>query len=310
MAWEELTERLNVLGAKVEHQDPLWRVEGTNKESLRAHPAFLDTLRIAGKLEGLLTATGRDLGILVGQLRVTLDRHLEDMAGVRAALGLVTPGLFTGFGEQVALLAHHRAISGQGSVLSDGAVLTDAAAFANRHQAATVQDFIQLHAVYIAAVQSFKAAYDRINHPGRVDRLYALAQTAVAGTQAGPVRLGAAQDWQNPRPAFIEAAKVNAERLNFSTPNALIGHALKHIILGVPQLPNDQGGMTDLVAAYLAEARRKITGTDVEKVTSALGQVGNARTYYYGTVHVEVAMVAVNESGDAWISTYYAPTRT
>jgi hypothetical protein len=40
-----------------------------------------------------------------------------------------------------------------------------------------------------------------------------------------------------------------------------------------------------------------------------VAQNGGARTYLFGIVRQQATTVAVDASGDAWISTYYGPNR-
>ncbi|MET8165860.1 hypothetical protein ABZT34_16675 [Streptomyces sp. NPDC005329] len=308
MPWDELKQELAAQDAAYAPTDPVWTVKGANGESFRAHPAFLDEVRVAGELPDLVTATGQAFASALGRRRVTLDRHLVDVPAARTALGLAGRR-FSTLDDEIALLRYHDTARSQPGG-ANPVIAAAGTAFADRHQAATVHDFTQLHAFFLAAVNSFGGAYDANTHPGRVDAMYALAVGSPAAVAAGPVRLGAAADWQTHQPGFALAAHAEAaRRLNFRTPHALAGHALKHVLRTSPRIPGDQAGVHGLIATYLQEARGKITATSTATVTSALAQTGATRTYYFGTVNVHATMVAVDSAGDAWISTYYAPTR-
>ncbi|MDR6978344.1 hypothetical protein J2X68_005070 [Streptomyces sp. 3330] len=307
MPWDELKQALTAQKATFTQTDPVWTVAGANGESFRAHPAFLDEVRAAGGLPDLLTATDRTLAGALGRWRVTLDRHLTGVPEARTALGLADHR-FTALDEQITLLRYHETARSQPGA-ANPVIAAAGTAFADRRQAATVHDFTQLHAFFLAAVNSFGGAYDAHTYPGRVDAMYALAVGSPAAASAGPVRLGTVTDWQTHQPGFAVSVHAAAARLNFRTPDALAGHALKHVLRTSPQIPGDQAGVHGLIATYLQEARDKVTATSTATVTSALAQTGATRTYYFGVVNDHATMVAVNSSGDAWISTYYAPTR-
>ncbi|MGW0871021.1 hypothetical protein ACWD3Z_11095 [Streptomyces sp. NPDC002740] len=307
MPWDELKQALTAQQAVYAPADPVWTVKGANGESFRAHPAFLEGVRVAGALPALVTATDGTFAAALGRLRVTLDRHLADVPEARTALGLAADR-FTTLDEQIALLRYHESARSQPGG-ANPVVAAAGTAFADRQQAATVLDFTQLHAFFLAAVSNFGGAYDANTYPGRVDAMYALAVGSPAAAAAGPVRLGVEADWETHRPGFAPTIQAARARLNFRTPNALAGHALKHILRTTAQIPGDQAGVNGLIATYLQDARDKINATGAASVNSALTQTGTARTYYFGIVNQHATMVAVNSSGDAWISTFYAPTR-
>ncbi|OQR64576.1 hypothetical protein B6E66_08205 [Streptomyces maremycinicus] len=307
MPWDELKQSLTDQGAAYTPADPVWAVTGVNKEPFRAHPAFLDEIRVARELPDLVTATGRTLAAALGKWRVTLDRHLADVPAIRAALGLARDR-FTTLDEEITLLRYHdTARSRPGG--ADPSIAAAGTAFADGRQPATVHDFTQLHALFLAAVHSFGGPYQASDHPKRVGATYALALGSPAVAAAGPTRLGAQADWQTHQPGFALAVHAEAARLTFRTPNALAGHALKHLPRTSPRIPDDRDGVEDLIAGYLQEARGRITHTVPGTVTSSLAQTGTTRTYRFGTVNEHAAMVAVDPAGDAWISTYYAPSR-
>lgn len=307
MPWDELKQALTAERADYTEGAPLWQVTGGNGVAFRAHPAFLDAIRVAGDLAALVTATDRTLGTALGRWRVTLDSHLQEVPAARTDLGLAG-NRFTALDEEIALLRYYETARSQPGG-SNPVVAAAGTAFADRQQAATVQDFAQLHSFFLSAVNSFGGAYDATTHPGRVDAMYALAVGSPAAASAGRLRLGSPADWQTHRQAFASAVRNAAAQINFGTRNALAGHALKHLLRGSTQIPGDQAGVHDLIAAYLQETRAKITATSADTVTSALGQTGSSRTYYFGVVNQHATMVAVSSAGDAWITTYYAPNR-
>ncbi|WP_327234130.1 hypothetical protein OG349_09075 [Streptomyces sp. NBC_01317] len=308
MPWDELKQVLTAQNAAYTQGDPLWTVKGTNGESFRAHPAFLDEVRLGNGLPDLVTATERTFGAALGKWRVTLDSHLTEIPEVRTALGLAA-GRFPSLDEQIALLRHRDSVrSLRGG--SDPVIAAAGTAFADRLQAATVHDYVQLHSFFLTAVNSFGGAYDPDTYPRRVDAMYALAAGSPAAAGAGPVQLGTEADWKTHQPEFARTIHAAAAQLNFRTAQALVGHTLKHLLRGGPPVPAAAAGVHALVAGYLAEAREKITTTATNDVRSALAQTGAARTYYFGVVNQHASMVAVNSTGQAWISTYYAANRT
>ncbi|MFJ2650790.1 hypothetical protein ACIO1C_29235 [Streptomyces sp. NPDC087420] len=310
MPWDELKQALTAQNAAYTPGDPLWtvKVKGPKPESFRAHPAFLDEVRLGNELPDLVTATDRTFGAALGKWRVTLDSHLEEIPEIRTALGLAADR-FPSLDEQIALLRHRDSVrSLRGG--SDPVIAAAGTAFADRHRAATVHDYVQLHSFFLTAVNSFGGVYDPHTYPARVDAMYALAAGSPAAAGAGLVQLGAETDWKTHQPEFARAIQAAAARLNFGTAQALAGHTLKHVLRGGPPVPAAAAGVHALVADYLAEARGKITNTATNDVRSALAQTGATRTYYFGIVNQHASMVAVNSTGQAWISTYYAPTRT
>jgi hypothetical protein len=307
MPWDELKQELRDQKAVFAEGNPVWTVTGTNHAAFRAHPAFLDAVRIAGSLPDLVTATDGTFITAIRDWRVTLDSHLAEVPAVRTALGLAA-NRFTTLDEQVALLRYNDTARSQPG--SENPVISAAAtAFADRQHAPTVGDFTQLHAFFLAAAASFGKPYDAHTYPGRVDALYALAIGSPAAVAAGRIRLGAEADWRTHQAGFALNAHAEGARLNFGTGNALVGHALKHTVRGNPQIPTDRAGMENLVAAYLKDARDNVIATVPATVTSALAQNGGARTYLFGIVRQHATTVAVDSSGDAWISTYYGPNR-
>lgn len=307
MPWDELKQALTAENAGYTEGDPLWQVAGKNGAAFRAHPAFLDAVRTAGALADLVTGTGRTLGAALGRWRVTLDSHLADVPAARTALGL-DAHRFTSVDEQIALLRYYESARSQPGG-ANPAIAAAGTAFADRRQAATVHDFTQLHSFFLSAVNSFGGAYDAATYPGRADAMYALAVGSPAAASAGVLRLGSAADWQTHRQAFASAVRDAAAQISFGTRNALAGHALKHLLRDAVQIPGDQAGVNNLIATYLRETRAKITDTPADAVTSALAQTGSGRTYYFGVVNQHATMVAVTATGDAWITTYYAPNR-
>ncbi|MBM9504642.1 hypothetical protein [Actinacidiphila acididurans] len=308
MPWDALKQALTVQKTVYTPTDPLWKVTGPNKASFHAHPAFLDSVRLAGGLPDLLTATDRDLGTALGKWRVTLDGHLAEVPGVRATLGLADHR-FTELDDEIGLLRYADGVR-QLPGGNNPEVVKAATAFAEAKQPATVHDFMQVHSFFLSAVNSFGGAYDKATYPGRAETMYALAVGSPAAAGAGPIRLGGADDWQTHQPGFALAIHAESPRLNFATRNALAAHALKHVLRGTAQIPGTPDGINALVATYLQEARDKITTTPTASATSALAQTGATRTYYFGTLTHHMTMIAVTPSGNAWISTYYAPTRT
>ena len=307
MAWEELKSELSTNRAAVVESAPLWQVTGSNRREFQAHPAFLDSLRISGDLNLLLNGAGDDFSKLVSRLRVTFDSQLTDIAEARTAFGL-SQQRYDSTPERIALLAHYRSAKNLGIAFNSN-VLSDAGVYADSKNPASVADFVQLHAVFLAAVTSFRTAYQPAVHPGRVEALHKLALNSARATRPVAIRMGTRADWLAPSAGFVTAACENAAQLNFATENALVGHALKHILMGTTELPTDQEEMDSLVESYLKEARGRIATDNPQGIHSALGQAGGTRTYYFGTVNVDVVMVAVNESGDAWISTFYRSGR-
>lgn len=110
-----------------------------------------------------------------------------------------------------------------------------------------------------------------------------------------------------------EAQKQYGDLRFAAVPN-LLRHAFKHkprSIAADPQsacFPGSQVFMDGLVSLYQDDAQNTIK-TFGNAVTSKAEQLGIHRTYYFGTVTEHVAMVAVNEAGHVWISTYYASGR-
>lgn len=143
-----------------------------------------------------------------------------------------------------------------------------------------------------------------------MNTLYGWTTGSPAAATAQRTHLGAKVDWENHRPQFVAAVGAAAAQLNFGTADSLAGHAVKHLPRAAPRIPAAQADVEALVDTYLQEARAKITATPAGQVTSALSQTGTTRTYLFGTVLQHAAMVAVNDTGDAWITTYYAPHRT
>ncbi|MFJ1598405.1 hypothetical protein [Streptomyces sp. NPDC088261] len=308
MPWDELKQALAAQKAAYAQADPLWTVTGTNGASFRAHPAFLEEVRLGNGLPDLLTATDRQtFGVALGRWRVTLDSHLEEIPEVRTALGLAA-GRFDSVDDQITLLRHRDAVRSL-RVGSDRVIAAAGTAFADRRGARTVHDYVHLHSFFLTAVNSFGGNYDPNTHPGRVDALYALAVGSPAAVGAGTAHLGGETDWKTHQPGFALAVHAEAGRLNFRTPEALVGHALKHVRRGGPPVPTDAAGVHALVADYLAEARQKIITTPTNDVWSGLAQTGATRTYYFGVLNKHACMVAVDPAGLAWISTYYAPDR-
>lgn len=131
---------------------------GSNQETLRAHPAFLDAIRAAGELPTLLNATGDTLAGTLGKWRVTLDSHLVDVPAARTAFGLAA-GRFTTLGEELALLQHFtsvRSLPGLWNAPTAAAAL----AFADAHPPVSVARFTQRHAFFLTAVGSFGGPWD------------------------------------------------------------------------------------------------------------------------------------------------------
>ncbi|MFF2524959.1 hypothetical protein [Streptomyces liangshanensis] len=312
MPWDELKQALTAQKAAYTTGDPLWTVRGPNGEPFRAHPAFLDEVRLAGELDGLVTATDSQLSNALRKWRVTLDRHLAAVPDARAALGL-GPQRFTTLEDEITLLRYYETARSQPG-FANPVVAAAGTAFADHRQAATVHDYSQLHAFFLAAVNSFGGAYKADTYPARVNAMYDLAVGSPAAVGAGPVQLGAEADWRTHQPGFALTIHAEAARFNFRTAHALAGHALKHLLLGGPPVPADRDGVHHLVGTYLDEARGRIsvTGTapSMPEVSSALAQTGATRTYRYGILNVHATMVAVNPTGQAWITTYYGPTRT
>ncbi|MYV51052.1 hypothetical protein [Streptomyces sp. SID3212] len=309
MPWDELKQALTAQKAAYTPGDPLWTVEGTNGWSFRAHPAFLDEVRLGNGLPDLVTATdGRTFGAALGRWRVTLDSHLKEIPEVRAALGLAA-GRFPSVDEEITLLRHRDSVRAL-RVGSAPVIAAAGTAFADRIGVKTVHDYVELHSFFLTAVNGFGGAYDPNTHPGRVDALYALAAGSPAAAGAGTAHLGGEADWKTHQPGFALAVHAEAARINFRTPNALAGHAFKHVPRGGPLVPAAAADVHALLADYLAEARQKIITTATNDVWSGLAQTGATRTYYFGTVNQHACMVAVNSAGHAWISTYYAPNRT
>ncbi|MEU6538363.1 hypothetical protein [Streptomyces sp. NPDC047000] len=307
MPWEELRDDLTRLKAGVAVEEPLWRVTGPNAVAFQAHPAFLDSLRTAGDLDSLLTD---DAGAIrtAKRLRITLDSELAGVTDIRTALRL-DARRYTDTPAQIALLAYHGTARNQGIVLGSPGILADATGFADRHQPASVQEFVQLHGVYIAAAQALGQPYDPQQHPQRIDGLRGLAGATPSAASARPLALGTRSDWQTHRPEFAKTVQSRAQDLNFVASHALISHVFKHLVLGSASPPNDAQGMNLLVDAYLAEARAVLTAVPADTVTSMLGQTGATRTYYFRKPDGATSMIAVDPSGSAWISTYFAPTR-
>lgn len=301
MAWEELKAELSALKVRVEFSDPLWRVTG-QQGSFRAHPAFLDSLRLTRELAKVVTGAAD----VLRQHRIASDNDLAQVPAARATLGLAA-GRYDEVPEQIRILMHYRSIINQGAVLGHPEVLAHAAAFADSRHPATAAEFLQAQAAFVAAVQSLKIRYEPNEHRPLAVGLCNMALTAAAGAQ--PQATGQDTAWMTFRPAFVTTVQAQVAQLNFGSEIALAGHALKHISIDKNPPPADQPAMNRLILAYLEEARKRVIDTDPATVTSALDQSAGTRTYYFGTVGQHAAMVAVNSTGLAWISTYYAPGR-
>lgn len=324
MAWEELREELKQLKVNTVESASLWQVTTVGVGTFHAHPLFLDDLRRRRELAELLTSEAKAAIAPLRKWRIVLDSRLDEARQARTSLGIGAPGCFEDVAALIPLMQHYDTIKNLGAVYAFPTLLADATTFADTQSPnANVGDFIQLHALYVNAVQGLlRASGDGIGGPAVTNGNRAALVTdaynkgIAAAARAGVGRLGlnAASAWSSHETNFATTAKQRAAELKFATNYALVGHAFKHLIREPEKkedkkFPGDQNFMNALVDKYLSDARRKITDTDAASVTSAVGQLGGHRTYYHGIVLEHTAMVAVNEAGEAWISTFYAPDR-
>ncbi|MFC4033353.1 hypothetical protein ACFO3J_17920 [Streptomyces polygonati] len=318
--WEELKAELGASGAFTEG-DPFWHITGRNKTTFRAAPVFLDDLRILRKLATLLTADRSESSQVVRQYRIVLAGFEDDARAARTALGITADGQFATPADLDALLPTYRALQYEGLVLEAPTIPATAGAFALSRHPASVYEFIQFHALYISAVKAFRL--QSVQTPGAkfvppdpqlIGNLYDMSLRAAEATGIGPApQLGTSADWRSYAPDFATKLKgaAQAEKLNFGSTRALAGHALKHMLKDGWTFPENQGLMDAVVAGYLTDARKLIVSAPLDTgMPSALSQWGTTRTYYFGTTGEHVAMAAVNERGEAWITTYYTDTRT
>jgi hypothetical protein len=291
-------------------EGPLWHVTRADAAfAFSAHPAFLDDLRNqqaanGSELAALLIGGAPAYGPILGRRRIVPDNRIlgnyDPLTGLgdpRTPLGIAAPR-FGAPPELIPLWQHHDSYRNLAAVLQDPAVLTRATAFADQVAPnAAVADFINLHAFYLAAEQAGVA-------PGAVVAARNLGLTTANHLGVGRVDLHTAA-WQTNNPNFAATIVQNVNNLKYATRDALLAHSFKHRLRNGPQYQGDQASMDTLVQQYLADARTKIGAGDNPAVFSSLAQLGGSRTYYFGTLSVYASMVAVNEAGEAWISTFY-----
>ncbi|HEX4788122.1 MAG TPA: hypothetical protein VH372_06635 [Actinospica sp.] len=320
-----MKKELERLHAKLDEDVPLWRVQGTNDIALHAHPVFLQDLMVAELLAPLLKGSLSEAGKIVRDRRIILDSYRAEAEEARTKMGIKPAKRFTAMADLIPLLQHYESIKGSGAVLKFKDLPVEATKFADDHfpDDALVGDFIQAHGLYVAAVQDLlQAVTVGGDEPAPEDKrmvmatnAYDLGRTVADQVGWGRLPLDARAAWEFDEPAFAKRVEQYVGKLGFATVQALLGHAFKHRVRGNPpdkdntQFPGDEKFMYALVRGYRDDAHSKITANGGASVTSALGQLGTSRTYYFGVVNHHAAMVAVNEAGEAWISTYYAPER-
>ncbi|MBQ0855637.1 hypothetical protein J8N05_46615 (plasmid) [Streptomyces sp. BH-SS-21] len=303
MPWEALKTKLGELKARVEYTEPFWLVTWET-DRFSAHPAFLDSHLTTGALAGMVRG---DTEVLRHNRVVTdgfLDREMRD---VYIALDTKAEKC-ADVSDRIRLLRHWQSAKYMGVVVGVSGIVPQANKFAAQH-ASTCAEFVHAHAAFLAAGQSLNPPYRPAEDREELMRRYNLALAAAGGAQPLPTKDESA--WAAHSESFVKAVQAQAAQLTFGSPQAAVGHALKHLSRGASGVlanVNEQQ-MDGLVKGYLTEARDKIRNTDVAAVTSALDQCAGSRTYYFGEVGREVAMVAVSPSGLAWISTYYTDGR-
>jgi hypothetical protein len=322
VAWEELKAELKTLTSKFTEGHPLWHVDGLNGVAFHAHPVFLDDIRVAGELSDLLTGNGKTAGTIIAKRRIVLDVRLPEAEAARKAMGITPDSRYRDVADLIVLLQHYDSVQGSGAVLEYPAVLVEGTRFADA-QASGVQtagEFVQLHGLYIAAVQDLLYAFRANLGPKPADdvRMQLVEAAYASGLKVaqhigyGRLPLNAGSAWRSDEPGFAKIAYDQVAELRFSTVNALLGHAFKHRLRAEKEkqeFPGDEKFLLALVEGYQKDADAKIRESNGAPVTSAVAQLGTSRTYYFGTVTVHASMVAVNEAGEVWISTYYGPGR-
>ncbi|MEU5595070.1 hypothetical protein [Streptomyces sp. NPDC020298] len=302
MPWDELKQRLTGLGVPYTENAPHWQITAA-VGTFRAHPAFLDALS-AGEAKDLLLGGARDAAPLIGRFRLVLDGHLEAIDDARAQLG-ITDGRYGNLSEQIPLLQYADAGKDLPQWWQAG-VRAEATEFAGEHNPASVQAFINLHGSYLYALRALQAGGDEpaaADRPEAIRTVYAEGRAAAEHTAPGRPTLGTQAAWRSHQPDFAGMLQKSADRLNFGSVEALVAHALKHPRKDQP-LTRKPNAAKNLIDAYLKAARKQIE--QAADISSALAQLGATRTYYYGPPG-ERAMVAVDETGAAWITTYFAP---
>ncbi|MEU6553377.1 hypothetical protein ABZ915_24325 [Streptomyces sp. NPDC046915] len=271
--------------------------------TFHAHPAFLDALS-ADEAKGLLLGGSQEAVPLVGRFRLVLDSHLEAFDEVRTQLG-IAKDRYGDLSERIPLLQYADAGKDLAPWWQDG-VRAEAREFADEQNPASVQAFINLHGIYLYALRALQAGGAEpaaANRPKAIRDVYAEGRKAAESTAPGRPTLGTQADWRSHRPECAATLQRSTDRLNFGSVDALVAHAFKHPRRDKP-LTQEPNAAKNLIDAYLKGARDQIK--DATDISSALAQLGTTRTYYFGP-RAGRAMVAVDESGAAWITTYFAP---
>lgn len=325
MAWEELRLELTQLKAELEEGKVLWHVKGANKiAALWAHPVFLEDLRVSAQLPELLNGNQQAVVKVVRERRLILDTLLPNAEQARADLGITPATRYAEPGDLIPLLQHYDTVKDSGAVLKYKYLLVEATKWADAHLSddASVSSFIAAHGLYVSAVQDLLVAFYAGVGPepvedvrGKlVEEAYALGHKAAEKARWGRAPWNAAAAWRSYDAALPQKAQEKAVELRFAAVHNLVGHSFKHILKESKQdkqtarFPGDQVFMDALVGLYQDSAQNRIK-TFKDPVTSSMAQLGNHRTYFFGTVNFDVALVAVNEAGEVWITTYYAPER-